>query len=626
MMITKRQFLVTILLFLILLLLFMGFQISKNSVNSSGENRFAATAVTKGLAVRKNSGFTAPDDLKASDTGEEWVLFVGSEDSRLAGTVREWAYYTGVTAVCAQELPAGADAALPGVVMIEPGRVAGNAERLAELMDAGVDVIFLSLPDYDSIAADDTLREILGIHRLVQPETTLSGIHLFSGFLLGGERIFDPASDADQNAAARQDLELVIPWYAVRGGTTTFMRGILSADGQRLAAKDGLEAEDMPAVVWKSSYGAGEAYAVNGSYMENRRIGLGMLQAMMHQRSRYLLYPVVNAQVFSVANFPILTDENQEKVEGLYGRTATKTQTDIVMPMFITMGTKYDVRPSCFLSVKYDDRDPAGPRTDLLKGYLSMLGEMNGELAWSAVRKGTAQSAEKAGSDRAYLQSEAGEYRITAALASPKDAENLPGTLAAAGFDDIRTIATAGYSDEHPIIGYLDGDITCQQATTGLTEHTYMNDLELLGVQTMLAYDNAFFDLSAMYYPEDAADEWQNLSRTVFSNLTTYRHPFNAEDHLTVTGSDARVRAYLSLGYTESRTDDRISLTLDSFDGTDAFYFILRTHNEKLISVSGGSFEKLEDDAYLISAEQTQVEIRLASALSSLLDMEGRNR
>ena len=88
MMIMKRQFLVTILLFLILLLLFMGFQISKNSVNSTGENRFAATAVTKGLAVRKNSGFTAPDDLKAADTGEEWVLFVGSEDSRLAGSGR----------------------------------------------------------------------------------------------------------------------------------------------------------------------------------------------------------------------------------------------------------------------------------------------------------------------------------------------------------------------------------------------------------------------------------------------------------------------------------------------------------------------------------------------------------
>jgi hypothetical protein len=45
-----------------------------------------------------------------------------------------------------------------------------------------------------------------------------------------------------------------------------------------------------------------------------------------------------------------------------------------------------------------------------------------------------------------------------------------------------------------------------------------------------------------------------------------------------------------------------------------------------VVSVSGGSFKQLEEDAYLITAEEKNVEIRLASTLSALVDMEGKDR
>lgn len=131
--------------------------------------------------------------------------------------------------------------------------------------------------------------------------------------------------------------------------------------------------------------------------------------------------------------------------------------------------------------------------------------------------------------------------------------------------------------------------------------------------------------MGATFHPSDASDEWQNLARTVFSNLTTYSYPFRAEDWLTATESDARVRAFLSLDSAQTRTDDGISLTLDGPEGV-TYYFILRTHDEKVISVSGGSSVQLENNAYLIAADRKQVEIRLAPALTALGDMEGRNR
>ncbi len=625
MMITKRQYLVTILLFLVLLLLFMGFQLSQNAVNASGKHVLSELPAFEGGAERMDRGFSPAEELRAGDAGAEWMLYIGSEDSRLAETVREWSCYSSAAVACAQTLPEEGSGSLPAVVMIEPAYAADYAGRLAELMDAGTDVIFLALPDYDTIAGNDTLRELLGIRYLVRPSASLQGVRLFAGFLLGGERIFDPEQDTVPNADARQDLDLTVPWYAVRRGTKTFMQGIPAGDEEQLSPQNGWPQEDLPAIVWRSSYGAGEAYAVNGSYMENRRIGMGMLQAMMYQRSSYLLYPVVNARVFSVAGCPILTDENEEEVRRIYGWPATRAQTDIMMPMLITLAARYDVKPSCFLAVKYDESDPAQPQTGLLKKLLPMIQEMKGELAWSSARKGTAATDGSAAAESDYLRREAGDYAITASLAHPDRIGKLPEQLSSAGFRDIRTIVSAGYSEEHSILGFLPGDVTLQQATRQLTKHSYLDELELLGVQTVLGYDNAAFDMGAAFHPADASDEWQNLSRTVFSNLTTYSYPFRAEDWLTATESDARVRAFLSLDSAQTRTDDSISLTLDGPEGV-TYYFILRTHDEKVISVSGGSSVQLEDNAYLIAADRNQVEIRLAPALTALGDMEGRNR
>ena len=84
MMITKRQYLVTILLFLVLLLLFMGFQLSQNAVNASGKHVLSELPAFEGGAERMDRGFSPAEELRAGDAGAEWMLYIGSEDSRLA--------------------------------------------------------------------------------------------------------------------------------------------------------------------------------------------------------------------------------------------------------------------------------------------------------------------------------------------------------------------------------------------------------------------------------------------------------------------------------------------------------------------------------------------------------------
>ena len=98
------------------------------------------------------------------------------------------------------------------------------------------------------------------------------------------------------------------------------------------------------------------------------------------------------------------------------------------------------------------------------------------------------------------------------------------------------------------------------------------------------------------------------------------------EDYLTITESDARIRNYFSLNYSVERSGDVITVSTDSDSVNSKCYFILRTHDEKINSVSGGKFTKIEENAYLITTERNKCEIKLSSTLSALVDMEGSNR
>ncbi len=623
MMITKRQFFVTMLVFLILLLLFMGFQLGKQAVSAAELHRPAPDIVAGPGQAGAGPGFLNLRETGMPETlteGDDWILYVGSEDSSWAATVREWADYARTPVALCGELPEAEGPALPGLVMIEPDFVSGHAEKLGSWMEQGVDVLFLALPDCGEVTADPSLRELLGISGIRQPEIRLHGIGLFGGFLLGGERIFEEKA-AD---VGRQDLELEVPWYSVRAGSKTYMRGILTEEDLRRARESGLEDEDLPAILWRHHYGSGEVYAVNGRYLENRRIGIGVLQAIQYERSDYILYPVVNARVFSIADFPMLTDENPEEVLRIYGRSASKVQTDIIMPSLITLSAKYNVRPSCFLTVKYDRNAAQQPERGLLEAWLSLVGETDGELALTAdplARDG----AEEAGSDLEYLRAEDPEYRFASAFAAGEGLSALSDLLEKAGAKDVRTVSAAGDSAEYPIIGYLSEAVTLQQASD-LRRHSFTDELELLGVQTALAYDNGYYDMAGAFYPRMETEEWQNASREVFSNLTTYSAPFRAEDCLTAAESDGRIRTYLSLSWDEVRDGDAVTLTINGSGGAETSYFLLRTHDETIESMAGGTFEKIEENAYLIAAEEKRIELKLSSSLSALVNMEGSSR
>jgi hypothetical protein len=158
-------------------------------------------------------------------------------------------------------------------------------------------------------------------------------------------------------------------------------------------------------------------------------------------------------------------------------------------------------------------------------------------------------------------------------------------------------------------ISYLTKDLTGQRATQNGFKHAYSDNLRLKSLETCLAYSNIVTDLSIIIQPQGEENRWEKRVERFDSYTNTYWKPFSVFDKTVLTESDARVRQFLNLDYSDSRKEDNISLKIDDLE--DQAYFILRTHNEKIGEISGGSYTEIEDHAYLITAWQEEVTITL---------------
>ena len=122
-----------------------------------------------------------------------------------------------------------------------------------------------------------------------------------------------------------------------------------------------------------------------------------------------------------------------------------------------------------------------------------------------------------------------------------------------------------------------------------------------------LAYTCRMLDMYDIFWPQEKTDRWEVMQKRFSSNLLTYWKNFRDFDSTTLSESNARIRTFLNLAYSQSREDNTITLRTSE----PGSWFVLRTHGEEIGEIDGGSQTEIEDDAYLICAENTTVKIQL---------------
>lgn len=161
------------------------------------------------------------------------------------------------------------------------------------------------------------------------------------------------------------------------------------------------------------------------------------------------------------------------------------------------------------------------------------------------------------------------------------------------------------------MIGYQNRNVTKQKSVISGFKHTYRDDFRVKSVESALGYTSILADMSKVAYPEDKGDRWEKLSEKFASYTDSYWKAFQDFDGTTTAESDLRIRKFLALNYAQEKKEDTI--TLDVSNVGDTSWFILRTHNRKIEKVNGGSYKKIEDDAWLIQTEKSHVTIKLKS-------------
>ena len=600
-MVSKRKFFSITIMMFILLFLFQFSMVMRDRQNAYDVNNELTVKKADGQNVWKQKDTNLKTLL---ENQESYVVFIGDEKGNMKVAVERWCMYTKRNLLTYSSLLqyTATTEQVPQIVILESEKYADATDltTLKDYVTMGSVVIFGCLEDANEIQKNQELKKFLGIRKVVTEQVELSGIKLFEGLLLGGEAVYQPNTVKEK--AERQDLEFQVPWYQVGSGTKTYMVGLL--DEEKMT-KDQIKNEDLPTLIWRNGSDAGSVYAVCGDYLKDST-AIGILDGMVSEASTYTIYPIVNAQNLSMVNFPGFADENKEELIALYSRSIVGINRDIMWPTLVSTAEQSKLKMTCFIQPQSDYLDEIEPDSSNLVFYLKQMKEQNAEAGLSLQYKQASSMADKIKRDAEFFSSADSSYVYGAAFV---DEEQIPLVLNMQETALLKNVGTliCDYTEDYPLLSYCGDSITLQEVTNDGMDYTYGDDLRMRSIQSALGYTNVSLNMQDIYWPEDDKDSWHRMQEKFASNLLTYWKPFSYFTATTLSESNARTRTFLNLDYSYAE-DDEGAVQLKTSEKES--WFLLRTHGMEVESTVGGSWQKVEEDAYLIYAEQDSVRIK----------------
>lgn len=607
-MVSRRIFISICIMMMVFLFMVQFSQIIKMNGNLYNINEYMDTEVQSGAERWRAKELDFGELSELADTG--YVVFLGNREDSVGRVVSQWCNYTKRTCLAVKSTDGLRlkEEWLPELVLLDSGSVDFEREtdNLIWLAKEGVSLVFCNLPDSEVISANSDLRKLLGISTVRDNAVTVEGIQLFSGLLMGGEAVYRVQEPDDEEF---QDLQLTIPWFQAASGTKTYMVGLMELTESE-EEEDSITRENLPAIIWRNSYENAMVFAVNGDYLSDWT-GLGLLDSFVYEMEPYQLYPIVNARNTVVANYPNFSSENAEQLYQTYSRTPEGLYRDVMWPGISAVSQRFGLRLTCFFIPRYFYADGAEPADKDLVFYLQQLKEIRAEAGRTLVYAGDVTMEEKLSRDESFYQALEGSYRFGAYYAGVEIPEELDGQLRTGKLADFRTLV-CNDKEEYPLISYYTDEVTLQCITVNAKEYTYSRDLQMRSIATALGYTNVLMDMANVTWPQSTEDQWERYFDDISSNIGTYWSRFRGFSATSLTESDAHVRSFLNLGYQEFRDGDEITLKVENAGGE--CWFILRTHEERIVGMEGGSYDELEEDFYLIHLQGEQAKIELQSS------------
>lgn len=613
-MVSRRNYAAITAVMVIIFFLFQFLNMAKDHWNDYSENQYA-------VDVNELSGAdnvyvaSDSDELDQQSTGlipwtkKKCVVCIGSNESNTVGEmIGNWALYMKRKISYYESISAYENAIsqktqdTPQFVLVDPDFINWDDTKqirsLQTCVENGISVIFGKLPDASIIGSHKLLRRLLGIDEIVQESVTGNGIHLYSGFLLGGEVIYKANTDEEEK---NQDMDLVFPWYHLTNGTKIYMKGMIE-DPE-------VDVQEYPPLIWRKNFTTASVFAVIGDYMADAT-GLGMLTAMLSEMQSYTVYPVVNAQNFIAANYPAAANENSSILRQMYSQTMRGFLRDVVWPAFSSINIKTSFRLSSMMTIQFDYTDTAKPNSEDIQYYMEAVNEEEGEMGYSAYNVSNTSISEMISEDADFWNKTLPDYQFASLYYGDYSQKAVQGILDNSFMQRVRTVI-GNVDTTSDVVGYVNNQVTRQNTLIDGYEHTFRQDLRIRSVETALGYTSILADVSKAAYPQSDEDGWEKLSEKLMANTITYWKPFSAFSGTTVSQCDSRIRRFLSLNYEEVANESNNKILIHASEGDETAWFVLKTNGEVISDVAGGTYEKIEDNVWLIGMEESSILITL---------------
>ena len=613
-MVSRRNYLAITVVMIIVFFLFQFLNMAKDHWSDYKINQYAQDLDDLPAADSIYIASNINDSDNQSSNLIPWVqkkciVCIGSNEENTMGEIVEnWAlymkrkvsYYESIFEY--EEAISSKTQEIPQFILVNPDFIDWSDTKqisgLQAYVNNGINLIFGKLPDVSIISSHKLLRRLLGIDEIVQERVTGNGIHLYGGFLLGGEVIYEAKTQEEQE---NQDMDLTFPWYHLTSGTKIYMKGTLEDST--------VDVQEYPPLIWRKNFTTASVFAVVGDYMTDAT-GLGMLTAMLSEMQSYTLYPVVNAQNFIAANYPGAANENSSVLRQMYSQTMRGFFRDVVWPAFSSINIKTSFRLSSMMAMQFDYTDTANPNNEDVQYYMRAVNEEEGEMGYSAYNVSNTSISQMLSEDQAFWNQTLPDYQFASLYYGDYSQEEVQEILDNSFMQRVRTVF-GNVDTTSNVVGYLNNQVTQQNTLIDGYEHTFRQDLRIRSVETALGYTSILVDISRAAYPQSDEDGWEKLSEKLMANTITYWKPFSAFSGTTVSQSDSRIRRFLSLSYEEAINQSNNKILISASEGDESAWFVLRTNGAVISDISGGTYEKIEDDVWLIELKESSAMITL---------------
>lgn len=614
-MVSRRNFLAITLIMFLVLFMFQFSEFMKNFYNDYGTNPYADsdTVLTQNTAIQTNDGAQAVAD------GNDYAVVIGSgsASSDTGRVIKQWCSYYSKNIIYVDDPSSYTPASqhMPEVIFIDSAGInyARYTEDIERIVNTGCTAIFCSLPSADTIKSNQRLSSLLGIRKVVHDNAAIRGIRLFDGFLLGGGKWYIANNEKEEKY---QDMQTNAAWYALKAGSKVYMAGVHDDMYGEIAN------EDEPCIIWRYRTDKSCIFAINADYAQSNT-ALGIYSAMLYEAEGSIIYPVVNSQSVIAVNYPSFADENSGQMKKRYSRTMTEAMRDIIWPNLSGLTNRLGAKVTYMVTPQYNYKDSAGPDADELEYYFRLFRENGDEAGWAAYNLQDSTMRQKIVADYDTFRRNVPDYRLVSMYINASGRDKTMSLLKTSLLKDVRTVVT-DYDATDRLFTYLSSNVTELRTTNDGLGYSYMNDFKNRCIETALGYSSVTLDMTDVLAPGDNSPEWSDVYENFAINLDGYLGSYGAFDKNTVSETDSRVRRFMTVRCSSVRDGNEIRVTLAGVqdetqsglqnEAQDVTYYVLRTHGEEIEAVDGGSFKKIEDGAYLISAQQREFTVKLKDA------------